>query len=97
MLNDYKDLYYIFLKSFIYLYFKTDIKNLSKELQNYQYIGNRKIYLDDVDMVLRHYYYNYTRCRKCIKAIIQNKLRPQNEIGLLKQIYNLDIEYSFQE
>ena len=37
LLNDYKDLYYIFLKSFIYLYFKTDIKNLSKELQNYQY------------------------------------------------------------
>ena len=56
--------------------------------------GNRKIYLDDTDLVLRHYYSNYKRCRKVIKTIIQKKLRPLNEIRLLKQIYNLDIEDS---
>ena len=94
LLRDYKDFYYLFLKSFVSLYFKDDTNYLSKELQNYKYIGNRKIYLDDTDLVLRHYYSNYNRCRKVIKTIIQKKLRPLNEIRLLKQIYNLDIEDS---
>lgn len=91
MLITHKDYYYLFLKSFIWLYYKEDIKYLNKELQDFRHIRNVKITLDDFDIVLKHYYYNYNRCKKCIKIIISNKLRPNSELKLLKLIYNRDI------
>ena len=60
-------------------------------LTDFRHIRNVKITLDDFDIVLKHYYYNYNRCKKCIKIIISNKLRPNSELKLLKLIYNRDI------
>lgn len=90
LLVDYKDFYYLFLKSFIFLYYRNNIKHLNKDLQNYYYIGKRKITLDDIYVVLKHYYSNYNRCRKVISIIISNRLRPNAELKLLKEIYNIE-------
>ena len=94
LLIDHKDFYYLFLKSFIFLYYRYNIKHLNKELQNYYYIGKRKITLDDMDIILRYYYSNYNRCQKAIRYIISGKMRPNAELKLLKEIYNRDIEQS---
>ena len=90
LLVDYKDFYYLFLKSFIFLYYRNNIKHLNKDLQNYYYIGKIKITLDDIYVVLKHYYSNYNRCRKVISIIISNRLRPNAELKLLKEIYNIE-------
>ena len=90
LLVDYKDFYYLFLKSFIFLYYRNNIKHLNKDLQNYYYTGKIKITLDDIYVVLKHYYSNYNRCRKVISIIISNRLRPNAELKLLKEIYNIE-------
>ena len=91
LLKKYKDLYYIFLKINILLY-RFDTSNLNDELKDYRHYQGKVYRIDDLDIILRHYYGNYKRCRCVIEIMISEKLVPQNERELLEKILNNVLE-----
>lgn len=91
LFNGYKDLYYIFLKINIFLY-RFDTSNLNNELKDYKHYKGKVYRIDDLDVILRHYYRYYKRCQCAIKILISDKLVPQNEIELLEKIINNPLE-----
>ncbi len=91
LLDKYKDLYSVFLKINILIY-GYSTKELDDELRDYLHYKGNNYYVDDLDIILRHYYKNYDRCRKALKMIVTCGLRPLKEINLLKEIINRPIE-----
>lgn len=87
LLNKHLDLYNVFLKMNIFLY-GFDTKELSKDLQDFLHYKGKKYYIDDLGVILRFYFKHHSMFIKSIKEIIDSKLRPQNEIDLLKRIIN---------
>lgn len=91
LFDEYKEIYDLFLKINIFLYYRNDIKNLRKDLQDYTKLNGTTLYIEDIDLVIGYYCNNYVRCRTVIKKIIQNKWVSKNEINILKKILNRDI------
>ena len=89
LLSEYENLYKIFIKINLLLY-RYDSSKLDNELKDYQYIDGELLYVDDVDFIMYYYTKNYERCKKVIKCIIDEKLRPTNELKILTQIYERD-------
>ena len=85
LLKRYLDLYYLFLKINILLY-RYDTKSLNNELKDYTHYKGDILYIDDIDIIMSYYFNNYSRCRIELSKIIVFKLRPNNEIKILKQI-----------
>ena len=85
LLNENKDLYYIFLKINITLY-HYNTRNLNRDLKNHLKHKGKKLYINDVFNVMNYYYSNFSMCQKAIKKIIYLKLVPNSEIKLLKLI-----------
>ena len=85
LLKRYLDLYYLFLKINILLY-RYDTKSLNNELKDYTHYKGDILYIDDIDIIMGYYFNNYSRCRIELSKIIIFKLRPNNEIKILKQI-----------
>lgn len=88
LFDEYKEIYDLFLKVNIFLYYRNDIKNLRKDLQDYTKLNGTTLYIEDIDLVIGYYCNNYVRCRTVIKKIIQNKWVSRNEINILKKILN---------
>ena len=88
LFDEYKEIYDLFLKVNIFLYYRNDIKNLRKDLQDYTKLNGTTLYIEDIDLVIGYYCNNYVRCRTVIKKIIQNKWVSKNEINILKKILN---------
>lgn len=91
LFDEYKEIYDLFLKVNIFLYYRNDIKHLRKDLQDYTKLNGTTLYVEDIDLVIGYYCDNYVRCRTVIKKIIQNKWVSKNEINILKKILNRDI------
>lgn len=91
LFDEYKEIYDLFLKVNIFLYYRNDIKNLRKDLQDYTKLNGTTLYIEDIDLVIGYYCNNYVRCRTVIKKIIQNKWVSKNEINILKKILNRDL------
>ena len=80
LFDEYKEIYDLFLKVNIFLYYRNDIKNLRKDLQDYTKLNGTTLYIEDIDLIIGYYCNNYVRCRTVIKKIIQNKWVSKNEI-----------------
>ena len=91
LFDEYKEIYDLFLKINIFLYYRNDIKNLRKDLQDYTKLNGTTLYIEDIDLVIGYYCNNYVRCRTVIKKIIQNKWVSRNEINILKKILNRNL------
>lgn len=91
LFDEYKEIYDLFLKVNIFLYYRNDIKNLRKDLQDYTKLNGTTLYIEDIDLIIGYYCNNYVRCRTVIKKIIQNKWVSKNEINILKKILNRDL------
>ena len=89
LLNNYETLYKIFIKTNLLLY-RYDSSELDNDLKDYKQIDGELLYIDDIDFIIHYYTNNYNRCKKVIKCIIDEKLRPTNELKILSQIYNRD-------
>ena len=64
-----------------------DSKKLCKKYRDlFHYGKNGYFYLYDVDYIIREYLSNYSFYRNCIKKIIREKLKPSNELEILKLI-----------
>lgn len=87
LLNKHLDLYNMFLKINISLY-GFDTKELNKDLQDFLRYKGKKYYIDDLIVILGFYFKHHSMFIKSIEKIIDSKLRPQNEINLLKKIIN---------
>ena len=90
LLNKYLDLYYLFLKVNILLY-RYDNKHLRNELQDYTHYNGNMLYLDDIDIIMKYYYNNYSKCKSELRKIIEYKLRPNSELKIIDKILNRDI------
>lgn len=88
LFDEHKEIYDLFLKINIFLYYRNDVKNLRKDLQDYTKLNGIILYIEDIDLVIGYYCNNYVRCRTVIKKIIQNKWVSRNEINILKKILN---------
>jgi len=91
LLKEEFDLYALFLKVNIFLY-RYDSSKLNNKLQNYhRHILNNVEYtitIDDV-AIITYFYLKYKFIiKKFIKYIINNRLRPSNEIVILRKILN---------
>ena len=91
LIKDHRELLEVFYKINICLY-GYDVNGLKSELKKFLYHHDKKLYLDDLSFIMRYYKDNYSRCRRTIKKIIQNKLVPQSECRLLKQILERKVE-----
>ena len=89
LLNKYETLYKIFIKVNLLLY-GYDSSKLDNDLKDYKQIDGELLYIDDIDFIIHYYTNNYNRCKKVIKYIIDEKLRPTNELEILTQIYERD-------
>ena len=85
ILDKYEVLYIIFLKINILIY-NYDTSGLNNELKDYLHFKGGNYYIEDLSVILKYYSWNYSRCRKTLKTIIVNKLRPVSEIRILKKI-----------
>lgn len=95
LLEKHHELYYIFLKIHILLYFSKEdkiMKNLNKDLKDYYYSNGRILRLDDIDLILRHYYTNFSRCGATILKIIRYNLVSKVEKQLLTLINSKSIK-----
>ena len=91
LLNKHKDLYHIFLKIQVVLYYR-DIRDTDEEFYDCYHINGNKILLSDIDILVRnHYYVYFDRCKKCIESIITSKLVPKNELDILRLVKDRDI------
>lgn len=91
LLEDHLDFYIVFLKLNIFLW-RYDTRYANKELKDYKHYKGKILRIDDIDTVYRYYYRNYNRVRNAMKKIICYKLRPRNELNILKQILERPIE-----
>lgn len=94
LLKEHHELYYIFLKINLLLYYGREpkIKNkLNNDLKDYYYINKRILRVNDLDLILKHYFKNYSRCRQGIMKIVKNKLVSNTEQILLKLIYAREV------
>ena len=94
LLEKHHELYYAFLKINILFYFndKKLTKKLNKDLMDLKHINERILKLDDVELILKHYHTNYTRCRSCIMKIVEYEIVSKVEQEVLLLIYGKDIK-----
>lgn len=94
LLETHHELYYTFLKINILFYFQQEkiLKRINKELKNWKYVNGRILRVDDVDLILRHYHTNYSRCRSSMMKIVEYKLVSKVEQEILLLIYGKDIK-----
>ncbi len=87
LVDSHFDLYCIFLKMNIFIFgYNTDY--LNRELQDFLHYKGKKLRIDDLDIIFRLYYKNFSMYRHSIKKIITYKLRPNEELEILKRILN---------
>ncbi len=91
ILDTHLDFYILFLKMNIFIY-GYDTKKLNKELQDFLNYKNKNLRIDDLEIIFREYYKNFSMYRRSLETIIIYKLRNKNEINLLKQILNRPFE-----
>ena len=91
LLEDHLDFYIVFLKLNIFLW-RYDTRYANKELKDYKHYKGKILRIDDIDTVYRYYYKNYNRTRSAMKKIICYRLRPMNELIILKRILARPIE-----
>lgn len=85
LVDSHFDLYYIFLKmnTFIFGY---NTKYLNRELQDFLHYKGKELRIDDLDIIFRLYYKKFSMYRCSIMKIITYKLRPNEELEILKKI-----------
>ena len=55
LFDEYKEIYDLFLKVNIFLYYRNDIKNLRKDLQDYTKLNGTTLYIEDIDLIIGYY------------------------------------------
>ena len=92
VLEEHEDFYEVFLKVNVCVY-NYDSKKLCKKYRDlFHYGKNGYFYLYDVDYIIREYLSDYSFYRSCIKKIIREKLKPNNELEILKLILKREKE-----
>ncbi len=94
LFKEHHEIYYVFLKINLLLYFDRESKFMNKfnnDLQDYYHINKSKLQIEDLELILRHYYKNYHRCRQGIVKILDNKLVSDMEKHLLELIFAREV------
>lgn len=91
ILESEKDLYYLFLKNYVFFYFKKYI-GINEELKEVYKHKGRKITTYEIQLQFSYIDKFHNRIRDALKVIITNKLVNKDELELLKDIFNKDFK-----